>query len=212
MRNFKQHGYGCRRSAIFAPIAEEGEMLGVLEVVSGVPNALNGVNATKLDDVMPYIVSAVQRSKIEEENLIDAIIQHECTTVHDSVLWRFQEEARRFIIDQLEGREPGFREISFEQVYPLYGQTDIKESSTARNEAIQRDLMIQLSGIRNVLSEALDLADAERFVPAADANGQVGMAGHLAGLISGIRWVSELIELAGGDDCFQELARSPDAK
>ena len=73
------------RSAIFAPIAEEGEMLGVLEVVSGVPNALNGVNATKLDDVMPYIVSAVQRSKIEEENLIDAIIQHECTTVHDSV-------------------------------------------------------------------------------------------------------------------------------
>ena len=26
-------------------------------------------------------------------------------------------------------------------------------------------------------------------------------------LISGIRWVSELIALAGGDDCFQELAR-----
>ncbi|WP_088340713.1 GAF domain-containing protein [Robiginitalea sediminis] len=151
------------RSAIFAPIAEGGEMLGVLEVVSGVPNALNGVNATKLDDVMPYIVSAVQRSKIEEENLIDAIIQHECTTVHDSVLWRFQEEARRFIIDQLEGREPGFREISFDQVYPLYGQTDIKESSTARNEAIQRDLMIQLSGIRNVLSEALDLENLPVF-------------------------------------------------
>ena len=30
--------------------------------------------------------------------------------------------------------------------------------------------------------------------------------------ISGIRWVSELIEIAGGDDCFPELAREPMAK
>jgi iron complex transport system substrate-binding protein len=28
-------------------------------------------------------------------------------------------------------------------------------------------------------------------------------------LISGIRWVSELIELAGGEECFPELAREP---
>ncbi len=31
-------------------------------------------------------------------------------------------------------------------------------------------------------------------------------------LISGIRWVSELIGIAGGDDCFPELARQPSAK
>ena len=31
-------------------------------------------------------------------------------------------------------------------------------------------------------------------------------------LISGIGWVSELIGLAGGDDCFEELAASPDAR
>lgn len=31
-------------------------------------------------------------------------------------------------------------------------------------------------------------------------------------MISGIRWVSELIELAGGQDCFAELALYPDAK
>jgi iron complex transport system substrate-binding protein len=30
-----------------------------------------------------------------------------------------------------------------------------------------------------------------------------------APLISGIRWVSELIELAGGEECFPELARQP---
>jgi len=31
-------------------------------------------------------------------------------------------------------------------------------------------------------------------------------------LITGIRWASELIEIAGGEDCFAELARYPSAK
>ncbi len=31
-------------------------------------------------------------------------------------------------------------------------------------------------------------------------------------LISGIRWVSELIEIAGGEDCFSELSKHPGAK
>ena len=31
-------------------------------------------------------------------------------------------------------------------------------------------------------------------------------------LISGIRWVSEVVEAAGGEDCFPELARSPLAR
>ncbi len=147
------------KSAIFAPIVNEGELLGVLELVSTRKNELNGVNATKLDDVMPYIVAAVVRSKIEEENLIDAIIQNECTSVHKSVHWRFEEEAKQFIIDGIESRQPSFKEIVFHDVYPLYGQIDIKASSQARNMAIQRDLMIQLSNIKEVLNAALKFED-----------------------------------------------------
>lgn len=145
------------KSAIFAPIARDGKLLGILEIVSTRSGALNGVNATKLQDVMPYIISAVIRSKMEEANLIDAIIQHECTTVHSSVLWKFEEEARRFIIDDLEGRQPSFREIVFRDVHPLYGQIDIRDSSRARNTAIQRDLLIQLSEINQVLKSAMDI-------------------------------------------------------
>ncbi|HAI36645.1 MAG TPA: GAF domain-containing protein, partial [Maribacter sp.] len=43
-------------SAIFAPIAYEGKLLGILEIVSQKKGVLNGVNAQKLDDVMPFIV------------------------------------------------------------------------------------------------------------------------------------------------------------
>ena len=143
------------KSAIFAPIASNGRLLGVLEVVSTKKGELNAVNAQKLDDIMPFIVSAVVRSKIEEENLIDAVIQNECTSVHSSVYWRFQEEAKRFIKDDLQGLQPSFNEIVFKDVYPLYGQVDIKDSSHARNTAIQRDLIIQLSSINEVIRVAL---------------------------------------------------------
>ncbi|MDO6817729.1 GAF domain-containing protein [Zobellia sp. 1_MG-2023] len=142
------------KSAILAPIGQNGNLLGILELVAYEVNALNSVNANKLEDIMPFIVSAVLRSKIEESNLIDAVIQNECTSVHDSVYWRFEEEAKRFVKDSTEGRNPTFREIVFKDVYPLYGQVDIKNSSQARNIAIQRDLMIQLSTIGKVLEEA----------------------------------------------------------
>ena len=142
------------KSAILAPIADDGNLLGVLELVSDKVNELNSINANKLVDVMPFIVSAVLRSIEEEQNLIDAIIQHECTTVHSSVYWKFQEEAKRFMTEELQGNQPAFEEIVFKNVYPLYGQIDIKESSTKRNLAIQRDLMIQLSEIKGILEEA----------------------------------------------------------
>lgn len=142
------------KSAILAPIADNGNLLGVLELVSTKVNELNSVNANKLQDVMPFIVSAVLRSIEEEENLVDAIIQHECTTVHSSVYWKFQEEAKRFMADELVGNQPVFKEIVFKDVYPLYGQVDIKDSSKERNLSIQRDLMIQLSEINSVLTAA----------------------------------------------------------
>ena len=143
------------RSAIFAPIAHEGHVLGVLEIVSTTKNALNGVNAYKLEDIMPYIVSAVVRSKIEEENLIDAVIQNECTTIHPAVYWRFREEARNFISERLDDKQPTFNEIVFNEVIPLYGQVDISGSSKARNTAIQEDLIIQLTAIKKIMKQAL---------------------------------------------------------
>jgi len=150
-KNLNEQGI---QSAIFAPIALNGELLGVLEIVSEVRNQFNGVNAQKLDDVMPYIVSAVVRSRDEQENLIDAVIQKECTTIHPAVYWKFRKEAKRFIGDNLKGNDPSFEEIVFKDVYPLYGQTDIQGSSKARNNSIQRDLMIQLSEITTILQAA----------------------------------------------------------
>ena len=142
------------QSAIFAPIAKDDDLMGILEIVSEKPQVLNSINANKLVDVMPFIVSAVERSRAEEENLIEAIIQKECTSIHSSVHWRFEKEARNYIKDDFKGLEPNFRQIVFEGVYPLYGQIDIKGSSLARNSATQKDLSLQLKKIKEIITKA----------------------------------------------------------
>jgi GAF domain-containing protein len=142
------------KSAILAPIANENGLMGILEIVSYKPKVLNSINANKLVDVMPFIVTAVERSKNEEANLIEAIIQKECTSIHPSVHWRFEKEAKKFIKDQLKGTEPSFNKIAFENIYPLYGQIDIKGSSDARNWATQQDLTLQLNAVKGVLEAA----------------------------------------------------------
>lgn len=142
------------KSAIFAPIANDEGLMGIIEIVSEEPKQLNSINANKLVDVMPFIVSAVERSKNEEENLIEAIIQKECTSIHPSVHWRFEKEAREYIKNQYNGKEANFNPIVFENVYPLYGQIDIKGSSEARNWATKQDLTLQLKQIKAIIETA----------------------------------------------------------
>ncbi|MGS2725336.1 GAF domain-containing protein [Psychroserpens sp. BH13MA-6] len=150
------------KSAIFAPIANEKGLMGILEIVSSEPSVLNSINANKLVDVMPYIISAVERSKIEEENLIEAIIQQECTSIHPSVYWKFVDAARQFLKDKhYHGNEASFGKIVFDNIYPLFGQIDVKGSSDARNEATKKDLALQL----NLVSKIMDAILATENLP-----------------------------------------------
>ncbi|WP_103072615.1 GAF domain-containing protein [Aquimarina sediminis] len=143
-------------SAIIAPIVSEGKLLGVLEIVSPNVYELNSINANKLQDVMPYLVDSVLRSKAKAENELELIIQQECTSIHPSVHWKFKKEAKRFMRAMVDENPVSFGEVVFENVYPLYGQIDIKGSSDARNHAIQKDLVLQLNKISEIIYKVIE--------------------------------------------------------
>jgi len=147
------------KSCILAPIANDKELLGILELVSYRKNELNSINAIKLDDVLPYIVTAVERNRNEFENRIKAVIQSECTSIHPSVLWIFEKEAKQFINDLDEDGLASFKDIAFKDIYPLYGQIDIVGSSEARNVAIQKDLLHQLELIDTIINKAYEIEE-----------------------------------------------------
>ena len=145
-------------SAIFAPIVgKEDEFLGLMEIVSPHKYVLNSINANKLLDIMPYLVDEVQRSRAHTEDVLEIIIQNECTSIHPSVYWKFKKEARRVMYIQRSNSEEdtAFRDVVFDDVYPLFGQVDIKGSSDARNNAVQKDLLLQLRNARTILDAAL---------------------------------------------------------
>lgn len=144
------------KSGIFAAIVSEEKILGVLELVSPNANDLNTINANKLRDIMPFLIDSVVRSKENFENELELIIQEECTAIHSSVQWKFRKEAKRYLTAITDGNPTFFREIVFEDVHPLYGQTDIKGSSEARNLATKQDLKLQLTYIETVLKKLLN--------------------------------------------------------
>jgi len=144
------------KSCILAPIAKNGKLLAVLELVSYRKNELNRINANKLEDVLPYIITALERNLESYENKIKAVIQQECTSIHPNVLWVFEKEAKRYIQELDKTGVATFKDIVFENVYPLYGQIDIIGSSKVRNEAIIKDLLEQLNCLDIIFKNAIE--------------------------------------------------------
>lgn len=143
-------------SIILIPIeATNKETMAVLEIASPRKYELNTVNQNKLKDIIPAFEAAVNRSSEEFKNAIEATIQEHYTSLHETVKWRFVEAAENYQRDlnsNVEGAKP--EEIVFDDVYPLFGQSDIRGSSVARNIAIQEDLVIQLSMAIHILDNA----------------------------------------------------------
>ncbi len=139
------------KSFIFAPVVKNGKLLGVLEMVSERAKELNSINAYKLDVVMPFLTEKVDRLVVELENAIQALIQLRFTTLHPSVNWKFRDQAKKLITDGNLNKSEALEEIVFPDVYPLYGQIDVKGSSEARNGSVQNDLKLQLNELSKLL-------------------------------------------------------------
>ncbi|MBD0286538.1 MAG: hypothetical protein ICV79_14090, partial [Flavisolibacter sp.] len=64
--------------------------------------------------------------------------------------WKFTETAWNELMNN---GKAGDRTVTFEDVYPLYGAIDIRNSSLERNRAIQRDLQEHLRFIGRVMGQ-----------------------------------------------------------
>ncbi|WP_435414522.1 GAF domain-containing protein [Polaribacter aestuariivivens] len=143
------------QSIILIPIkANESGDLALLEIASPRAYDLNSVNINKLKDILPVFEAAVKRTSEERQNVLEATIQENYTSIHKSVKWRFYQAAQKFHLESQTNENAKLDEIIFNDVYPLYGQSDIKGSSNARNEAIREDLITQLTLAISVLEDA----------------------------------------------------------
>ncbi|MEK7258146.1 MAG: GAF domain-containing protein, partial [Bacteroidota bacterium] len=149
------------RSHLVAPLLnKEGEVIGILEVGSPHPYELNSFAELAFKELLPLFNLAVERSREETDNQIEAIIREKFTAIHPSVEWRFVESAFNYL-DNVEkhGKKAPVEQIVFEDVFPLYAQSDIVSSSVTRNRAIQEDFAQNLELIKKVLEGAVKQVD-----------------------------------------------------
>lgn len=151
------------KSFILAPVVKNDHLLGILEVVASRAKELNSINANKLDVIMPFLTDTVERLIAQAQNEVQAIIQTNYTSIHSSVYWKFREEALRYVRGHRFGNDYALQEIVFPDVYPLYGQIDIKGSSEARNSSVQNDLQEQLNALLVILQSIKDMGKNRSF-------------------------------------------------
>jgi hypothetical protein len=97
------------------------------------------------------LVDTIDRKIHELQDRVRSVIQRHYTTLHPSVYWKFRREAQNFIECANGGLTYQLKEIKFTDVYPLYGQVDISESSATRNLSVCNDLINQLNELVFIL-------------------------------------------------------------
>ncbi|MFT5144944.1 MAG: GAF domain-containing protein [Rhodothermales bacterium] len=145
---------GYRSLGVF-PLLQGDRAVGLLELASKEVNGVGPRQARRLGEVTPLLATALTRIMDERENRIQSLIKRRFTAIHPVVEWRFREAAMR----QMAGTEADSDEqISFADVYPLYGLSDTRSSSTFRADAIRLDLEEQLGLAFAVVIEAASIA------------------------------------------------------
>ncbi|MFA0961748.1 GAF domain-containing protein [Roseivirga sp. BDSF3-8] len=142
------------KSLLVAPLQYEGELIGVLELGAQVENQFNSFTLHKLKELLPLFAVAMRRSAEEIRNKIQVIIKEQFTNIHPTVEWRFTDEAIKAYKNKGSQQDADFGNIVFHNVYPMYGLSDIRNSSLERNRAIQDDLIHNLNLANDVLQQA----------------------------------------------------------
>lgn len=142
---------GVKNVAI-APLISDDKVIGMLELGTPYEGKLNPISASKMEAVLPMFTAAVRRVLEDMKTEVRAIIQEECTAIHPSVEWRFLEEGYKIIGKRNSGNKVSMSDIVFPNVYPLYGLSDIRNSSNERNSAIQKDLIDNLKQAKKVIN------------------------------------------------------------
>ncbi len=106
--------------------AAQSKLIGIVGLTSQQAYHFDSVDCRNAATLIPALTAALRHA-----------IQRRFTKIHPAVEWRFVQEAER----RSWGLPP--ETIVFNDVYPLYGISDIRGSSNERNRAIQTDLLHQ---------------------------------------------------------------------
>ncbi len=150
------------KSLILYPLKNGDDCLGILEIASKKSGVFNRVNANLLREFTPLLEESIYRYSVEFENQINAYIQTEYTSLHPSVDWKFREKAREHLVHITNSKPKS--QVSFQNVYPIYGEMDVRNSSVIRNNCMRIDYKNQLDYLIQICEELFRRTQKDKFL------------------------------------------------
>ncbi len=147
------------KSYMLTPLYYDDQLLGFLEFASKTNGAFDHSHPLKVQPIIGLCTNAVKQFADEWENQKTAVIQNEFTAIHNSVAWKFREEAEKYLLAREQDDAFNFDNILFHDLTALYGQIDISGSSRARNEAIAKDLKQQIALVQEIINKMHEIVD-----------------------------------------------------
>ncbi|CEJ70483.1 hypothetical protein BN1195_02810 [Chryseobacterium oranimense G311] len=153
-------------SFMVIPIMKDNELLAIMEFTSPQANSFNGLKLKKMEFFTDMILFSLNRFSFEKNYQIEAIIQREYTSIHDSVVWKFRNEAEKYFNASLGKKMYTLKQITFKNLTPLFGFSDIRSSSDKRFNLMLEDLNQQLENLHDIFT--LINSDSEKYLLALD--------------------------------------------
>lgn len=147
------------KSLVLCPLKwDNGELIGLLEIVSEQEGKLHFTHLSHITPTIELFQLALEKTAESLEAQIDKVIKDHFTAIQPAVEWKFTEAAFNYL-QHSHSELAKMPSISFQDVYPLYGSIDVRNSSVERSNAIQLDLLEQLTLANDVLNKAGKLID-----------------------------------------------------
>jgi dimeric dUTPase (all-alpha-NTP-PPase superfamily) len=141
------------KGLLVLPIFFQKQIVGILSIYSWEDNVMNENILATLEPAIPLLEQLLQTS-IDDFNItLDNVVKEKFTSLQPSVEWRFNEVAFDYLQQKKTKGKAEVAQVYFEDVHPLYGAIDIRNSTLERNMALSADMQSQLQFLIELLDK-----------------------------------------------------------
>ncbi|WP_343562667.1 GAF domain-containing protein [Sphingobacterium sp.] len=136
------------------PLIHNHALSGILEIYSHQLDQLDHETIHSLRELVPLLSQLSHDITTEFKKRIDEIIINRFTTIQPAVQWKFNHVAAQYIQEfEQDEQNAHIKPVIFEEVYPLYGAIDVKDSTIIRNASILRDFSFKVKQLALLIDE-----------------------------------------------------------
>jgi hypothetical protein len=177
------------KGMVILPIFFQKQIVGILSVYSWQEGGLDENVLASLEPAIPLLEQLLQTSIDDFNIVLDNIVKEKFTSLQPSVEWRFNEVAFEYLQQtKVKGNSKSqIAQVYFENVHPLYGAIDIRNSTLERNIALRADMQQQLQ----MLVHLLELLRSKK---------DLGLINEM--IYKCNKWLDQIVEFITSDDEF----------